>query len=192
MGYIVAGGGGGLMLDNLARNWWALALRGVAAIAFGLLALLWPGITLWVLVLYFAAYMLVDGIFAILTGLRAAQRHRRWWPLILEGVFDLVAGAIAFLWPQIALLGFIYVAAAWAILSGIALLLAAIRLQRAYGEATLLIGGLLSLAWDILVFFWPIAGELALAWWIAAYALLFGVFMLTFALSLRRQPPSGF
>ena len=180
------------MLDNLARNWWALALRGIAAIVFGVLALLWPGITLWVLVLLFAAYMLVDGIFAIVTGLRAAQRHRRWWPLIVEGVLDLVAGVIALFWPQIALLGFIYVAAAWAILSGIALLVAALRLHRAYGEATLIIGGLVSLGWGILVFFWPIAGELALAWWIAAYALLFGTFMLTFALSLRRRPPRSF
>src|SRR5579864_1852959 len=180
------------MLDNLARNWWALALRGIAAIVFGVLTLLWPGITLWVLVLFFAAYMLVDGIFAIVTGLRAAQRHRRWWPLILEGVADLVAGAIALLWPRLALLGFIYVAAVWAILSGIALLVAAVRLHRAYGEATLIIGGLVSLGWGILVFFWPIAGELALAWWIAAYALLFGTFMLTFALSLRRRPPRSF
>jgi uncharacterized membrane protein HdeD (DUF308 family) len=179
------------MLDNLARNWWALALRGVAAIVFGLATLLWPGITLWVLVLFFAAYMLVDGIFAIVTGLRAAQYHRRWWPLILEGVADFVAGAVALLWPRLALLGFIYVTAVWAILSGIALLIAALRLHRAYGEVTLILGGLVSIAWGILVVVWPIAGELALAWWIGAYALLFGVFMLTFALSLRRRPRAG-
>jgi uncharacterized membrane protein HdeD (DUF308 family) len=135
--------------------------------------------------------MLVDGIFAIVTGLRAAQYHRRWWPLILEGVADFVAGAVALLWPRLALLGFIYVAAVWAILSGIALLIAALRLHRAYGEVTLILGGLVSIAWGILVVVWPIAGELALAWWIGAYALLFGVFMLTFALSLRRRPRAG-
>jgi uncharacterized membrane protein HdeD (DUF308 family) len=176
-------------MESLARNWWALALRGVAAILFGALTLLWPSITLWVLVLFFAAYLLVDGVFAIIAGLRAARQHGRWLPFAVEGVLDLAAGAIAYLWPGLALLGFIYVAAAWAVLSGVALLAAGLRLQRAFGEATLVIGGLLSLVWGVVVFLWPIAGEVVLALWIAAYALLFGVFMLTFALSLRRRPP---
>lgn len=174
------------MIENLLRNWWVLALRGVAALLFGILAFGWPGITLTVLVWIFAAYMLADGVFAILAGLRAAQRHGRWWPLALEGVLDLLAGAVAFLWPGIALLTFIYIAAIWAILSGIALLAAAVRL-RAHGEGMLLFAGLLSLAWGIVVIFWPIAGELALAWWIGAYALLFGALMLVLALRLRRR-----
>ena len=174
------------MIENLLRNWWALALRGVAALLFGILAFGWPGITLTVLVWIFAAYMLADGVFAILAGLRAAQRHGRWWPLALEGVLDLLAGAVAFLWPGIALLTFIYIAAIWAILSGIALLAAAVRL-RAHGEGMLLFAGLLSLAWGVVVIFWPIAGELALAWWIGAYALLFGALMLVLALRLRRR-----
>ena len=174
------------MIENLLRNWWMLALRGVAALLFGILAFGWPGITLTVLVWIFAAYMLADGVFAILAGLRAAQRHGRWWPLALEGVLDLLAGAVAFLWPGIALLTFIYIAAIWAILSGIALLAAAVRL-RAHGEGMLLFAGLLSLAWGVVVIFWPIAGELALAWWIGAYALLFGALMLVLALRLRRR-----
>ena len=174
------------MIENLLRNWWVLALRGVAALLFGILAFGWPGITLTVLVWIFAAYMLADGVFAILAGLRAAQRHGRWWPLAVEGVLDLLAGAVAFLWPGIALLTFIYIAAIWAILSGIALLAAAVRL-RAHGEGMLLFAGLLSLGWGIVVIFWPIAGELALAWWIGAYALLFGALMLALALRLRRR-----
>lgn len=175
------------MFDILARNWWALALRGAAAILFGTVVLLWPGITLTLLVLFFAAYALVDGVFAIIAGTRAAQQHQRWWPLVIEGVLDLVVGGIAFLWPEIALLAFIYLAALWAVLTGLMLLAAALWLHRAKGEATFAIGGLLSLVWGILVIVWPVAGEIALAVWIGAYALLFGIFMLTFALSLRRS-----
>ncbi len=175
------------MFDMLMHNWWALALRGAAAIVFGFFALLWPGMTLWVLVLFFAAYMLVDGTFAIIAGLRAAERQERWWLLVAEGAIDLIAGLVAFAWPSIAILAFIYLAAFWAILSGVALLVAALRLHRSHGEGLLLAAGLLSLVWGIVVVSWPVAGEIAMAWWIGAYALIFGVIMLVFALRLRRR-----
>jgi uncharacterized membrane protein HdeD (DUF308 family) len=175
------------MIDVLMRNWWALALRGCAAIALGVLSFLWPGMTLAVLVWFFAAYLLLDGVFAVVAGLRAAQAHERWWPLVIEGVLDLVAAAIAVLWPEIAILTFIYIAAFWAILTGLVLLAAALRLHRAHGEALLLVGGVLSLAWGVVVALWPIAGVLVLAWWIGAYAIVFGVCMLSFALRLRRR-----
>jgi len=174
------------MLESLMRNWWALALRGAAALLFGILAFVWPHITLTVLIWIFAAYMLADGVFGLIAGLRAAQRQERWWPLAIEGLLDLAVGVIAFLWPNIALLTFIYIAAFWAMLSGVALLAAAFRL-RAMGEGFLTFAGLLSLLWGIVVIFWPIAGALALAWWIGAYAILFGLFMLTVALRLRRR-----
>jgi uncharacterized membrane protein HdeD (DUF308 family) len=174
------------MLESLMRNWWALAVRGAAALLFGILAFVWPHITLTVLIWIFAAYMLADGAFALIAGLRAAQRQERWWLLAIEGLLDLAVGVIAFLWPGIALLTFIYIAAFWAIVSGVALLAAAFRL-RAMGEGFLVFAGLLSLLWGIVVIFWPIAGALALAWWIGAYAILFGVFMLTVALRLRRR-----
>lgn len=174
------------MFESLMRNWWALALRGAAAILFGVVAFLWPGITLTALVWIFAAYMLVDGVFALVAGLGAAQRQERWWPLAVEGLLDFAAGVIAFLWPHVALLTFIYIAAFWAILTGVALLAAAMRL-RALGEGLLFFAGALSLLWGIVVIIWPIAGALALAWWIGAYAILFGAFMLTAALRLRRR-----
>ncbi|HXY99832.1 MAG TPA: HdeD family acid-resistance protein [Stellaceae bacterium] len=175
------------MVDILLRNWWALALRGVAALIFGVLAFLWPGITLTVLIWIFAAYMLVDGVLAVVAGLRAAQQGKRWWPFAVEGVLDLIAGAIAFLWPGIALLTFIYLIAFWAILSGVVLLAAAVQLRRMHGESLLILGGLLSLAWGVIFLFWPMAGALAIAWWIGAYAFLFGAVMVTFALRLRRR-----
>ena len=83
----------------LARNWWALALRGVLAIVFGVLAFVNPGLTLGALVLLFGAYSLVDGVFAIIAGLRAAQRHERWWPFALEGLASIVVGIFASVMP---------------------------------------------------------------------------------------------
>jgi uncharacterized membrane protein HdeD (DUF308 family) len=175
------------MFDILMRNWWALALRAVAAIIFGVFAILWPGVTLRVLVLVFAAYMLVDGVFAIVAGWRAAERNERWWLLVTEGALDLIVGLIAFASPAIALLAFVYLVAFWAILSGIVLLAAGLRLHRSNGEGLLIVSGGLSLLWGVVVIAWPIAGEVAMAWWIGAYALLFGIFMLSFALRLRRR-----
>jgi uncharacterized membrane protein HdeD (DUF308 family) len=175
------------MIRILMRNWWALALRGVVAILLGILAFLWPGMTLTVLVWFFAAYLLVDGVFAVVAGLRAAQGHERWWPLAIEGGLDLLAGAVALLWPGLVLLTFIYIAACWAILTGLVLAVAAQRLRARRGMGLLLAGGVLSLGWGVVVILWPIAGEVTLAWWIGAYAIVFGAFMLSFGLQLRRN-----
>ena len=175
------------MNNSLVQNWWALALRGAAAVIFGLIAFAMPGLTLTVLVLFFAAYLLVDGIFALVAGLRAAERHERWGALALEGVLDLVAGALVVMWPGLTLVVFIYMAAFWALVSGIALLVAALRLHHQHGEWMMILAGLLSIAWGIVVAFSPIAGILVWAWWIGAYALIFGIAMLTLAFRLRRH-----
>jgi uncharacterized membrane protein HdeD (DUF308 family) len=106
------------MSEMLARNWWLLPLRGVMALVFGLIALVLPGVTIAALVLLFAAYMLVDGIFAIVSGVRAARRHERWGLLTLEGIVDLTAGAIAIIWPLITVVTFIFILGAWAIVTG--------------------------------------------------------------------------
>ncbi|MBV8574495.1 MAG: DUF308 domain-containing protein, partial [Acetobacteraceae bacterium] len=87
------------MSAALARNWWAVVLRGVFAIIFGLIALALPGLTIASLVLLFAVYMLVDGVFAIISAVRAAAHHERWGFLILEGVLDILAGLAALLVP---------------------------------------------------------------------------------------------
>lgn len=175
------------MIGSLARNWWALALRGLLGILLGITAFFWPALTLAALVLLFAAYMLVDGVFAVIAGIRAAERHERWWPFIIEGFLGIAAGIIAALWPGIALLTFIYVAGFWAILTGVSLLAAAWRLHQAHGEWLLMVNGALSLIWGIVVIFWPIAGAIVLAWWIGAYALFFGIIMLILAFRLRRR-----
>jgi uncharacterized membrane protein HdeD (DUF308 family) len=178
------------MNNLLVRNWWALALRGVAAVLFGIIAFALPGVTLTVLVLFFAAYLLVDGIFALIAGLRAAEHHQRWGALALEGILDLIAGALIVMWPGLTLVVFVYMAAFWALVSGIALLVAAFRLHRQHGEWMMLLAGILSIAWGILVALFPIAGILVWAWWIGAYALVFGIAMLVLAFRLRRHHPA--
>ncbi|HEV8014104.1 MAG TPA: HdeD family acid-resistance protein [Stellaceae bacterium] len=178
------------MNNILARNWWALALRGVAAMLFGLIAFALPGVTLTVLVLFFAAYLLVDGVLALVAGLRAAEHHERWMALALEGILDLAAGVLIVMWPGMTLLVFIYMAAFWAIVSGIALLVAAFRLHRQHGEWLLILAGVLSVVWGALVVLFPIAGILVWAWWIGAYALVFGIAMLVVAFRLRRLHPT--
>jgi uncharacterized membrane protein HdeD (DUF308 family) len=178
------------MNNILIRNWWALALRGVAAVIFGLIAIALPGLTLTVLVLFFAAYLLVDGVFALVAGLKAAEHHERWGALALEGVLDLIAGAAVVMWPGLTLVVFVYMAAFWALVSGVALLVAAFRLHRQHGEWMLLLAGLLSIAWGVVVALFPIAGLVVWAWWIGAYALIFGIVMLVLAFRLRRHHPA--
>jgi uncharacterized membrane protein HdeD (DUF308 family) len=180
-------GAGGPVLPVLARNWWVLALRGLAAIVFGVLAFVWPGITLWVLVLLFGAYMLVDGTFAIVAAVRAAGREARWWLLLIEGVLGVLAGLVAVFWPGLTALALLYFVAAWAIVSGILEIIGAIRLrQEIEGEWALGLSGALSVLFGVLLAVIPApAGLLSLVWLIGAYALAFGVLLLVLAFRLR-------
>jgi uncharacterized membrane protein HdeD (DUF308 family) len=183
-------GAGAPVLPVLSRNWWVLALRGLAAIVFGVLAFLWPSITLFVLVLLFGAYMFVDGIFAIVAAVRAAGREARWWLLLIEGVLGVLAGLVAAFWPGLTALALLYFIAAWAIVSGILEVIGAIRLrQEIEGEWALGLSGALSVLFGILLVVIPApAGLLSLVWLIGAYALVFGVLLLVLAFRLRSAP----
>src|SRR5262245_12728941 len=129
----------------LARNWWAVALRGALAILIGLIAFFAPPVFLASLVLLFGAYAVVDGVFAIVAGLRAAQRHERWWPLALEGLVDIIAGIIVFLLPVAAALALLYLVSAWSIVTGLFRIAAAIKLRKQIeGEWLLIVNGVLS------------------------------------------------
>jgi uncharacterized membrane protein HdeD (DUF308 family) len=177
----------GPMSAVLAQNWWAIALRGVVAILFGIIALLMPGVTIGALILWFGAFMVVDGIFAIVAGVRAAAHHQRWGALIFEGIVDLIAGAIAFLAPLATLLALVYLNAAWAIVSGALMLAAAFRLRRTHGKWWMGLGGLFSVVWGILLFIAPITGAVVMTIWLGAYALVFGAMMLALAFRLRQR-----
>ncbi len=173
------------MTTVLTRNWWALALRGVFAILLGLAAFVLPGVTLAVFVALFGAYAIVDGVLAIIAGVRAAERHERWWSPVLKGLAGIVAGVLAFVWPALTTLALLYLIAAWAIVTGVLEIVAAIHLHRAHGEWLLVLNGILSVLFGLFVIVWPGAGVLTLLWMIGVYAIVFGVVLLVLAFRLR-------
>lgn len=171
------------MLDSLASNWWALALRGLAAIVFGLLTFFVPGITLLTLVILFGAFALVDGVLNVLAFFRMASHH---WPLLLEGLVGIIAGVLTFAWPAITALVLLYLIGFWAIFTGVFEIIAGIRLRSVIrNEWLLILMGVLSLLFGGLIFFAPGAGALAIILWIGAYALVFGIFLLALSFRLR-------
>jgi len=171
------------MLHTLAANWWALALRGLVAVLFGLLTFFLPGITLVTLVLLFGAYALVDGVFNVIAFFRVASHQ---WALLIEGVIGIIAGILTFAWPAITAIVLLYVIAFWAILTGIFEIVAGIRLRKVMtNEWLLLVMGVLSFLFGLLILFAPGAGALAIVLWIGAYALVFGIFLLALAFRLR-------
>ncbi len=171
------------MLHTLAANWWALALRGLVAVLFGLLTFFLPGITLVTLVLLFGAYALVDGVFNVIAFFRVASHQ---WALLIEGVIGIIAGILTFAWPAITAIVLLYVIAFWAILTGIFEIVAGIRLRKVItNEWLLLVMGILSFLFGLLILFAPGAGALAIVLWIGAYALVFGIFLLALAFRLR-------
>jgi uncharacterized membrane protein HdeD (DUF308 family) len=173
------------MCALLAQNWWAVALRGVFGILFGLIALFVPGATILSLVLFFSAYMLVDGIFGIVAAVRAAHQGERWGLLVLEGLANIAVGVIAFLWPGLTAVAFVLLLGVWAVVSGALMLGAAFRLSREHGRWWLAFGGLVSLVFGVLLVMAPVVGAVVLTWWLGAYALVFGAMLLGLAFKLR-------
>lgn len=171
----------------LARNWWAVALRGMAAILFAAAALLVPGLTALSLVFLFAVYMLLDGAFALASAIRAARRHSRWGLLVLEAIVCFLVAAIALFTPGITVIAFVYLTAAWAIVTGAFGLAAAFRLHMDHGRLWLAIGGVASIVFGALLATAPLIGAVVLTWWLGIYALVFGACMLALALRLRAR-----
>src|SRR4051794_34974783 len=138
------------MVMILARNWWALALRGLFAVLFGIAAFAWPGITLGALVLLYGAYAFVDGVFAIAAALAGRTEGLPWWALLLEGVFGIAAGVIAFAWPGITALALLFLISAWAVVTGVFEIVAAVRLRKEIrGEWLLALSGVLSVLFGV-------------------------------------------
>lgn len=174
------------ILNTLVGNWWALALRGLFGLLFGILAFMWPGITLQVLVLLFGAYALVDGIFAIIAALAGRTEGIPWWALLLEGIVGIGAGIVTLFWPGITAFVLLIMIAAWAIVTGIFEIAAAVRLRKEIeGEWILAVSGVVSLLFGILLLVNPLAGALALVWMIAAYQIIFGILLIALGFKLR-------
>ena len=170
----------------LAKNWWSLVIRGLAAILLGIVSLAMPGITVSLLVLLFGAYALVDGVVSFVGAWRASRIHGRWMALVLEGIAGLVAGLVTLAWPAITTVALIYIIGFWALVTGVLEISAPIRLrQHVAGEWLLGLAGVASVIFGIALMVYPLAGALVLAVWIGIYALIFGVMLVGLGLRLR-------
>jgi len=173
------------LLHALVKNWWLFLIRGIAAIAFGVLAFMWPGLTLATLVLLYGAFALVDGVAAVIAAIRGGVPAPRWW-LALVGLCGIIVGVLTFAWPGITALVLLIFIAAWAIVMGLFEIVGAIRLRKEIdNEWMLILGGAVSVLFGILLLVQPGAGALALVWIIAFYAILFGILNIAFAFRLH-------
>ncbi len=174
------------MVNVLAQNWWALVLRGVLNILFGIAAFAWPGITFAALALFYGAFALVDGCFAIAAAVAGSPRSIPWWALLVEGILGIGVGVITFFWPGITVLALLLMIAAWAVTTGILEIVAAIRLRKEIsGEWLLALSGALSVALGIALVAYPGPGIVAVTWMIGAYAITFGVLFIVLGFRLR-------
>ena len=181
------------MLHALAKCWWLLLLRGIAAILFGVLAFAWPGLTLVTLVLLYGAFALVDGVISLIAAFSGSAKPVPTWWLVVVGVLGIAAGVVTFVWPGITAILLILFIGAWAFVHGIFEIIGAIQLRKEIdNEWMLILGGVLSVVFGLIVLFAPGAGALALIWVIAAYSIIFGITFVALALRLRKHShPAG-
>lgn len=173
------------MLLVYRHSWWTLALRGLAAVIFGLLTFFMPGLTLAVLVYLFGAYALVDGILAIAAGIKSRE-SKRWWVLLIQGILGFIAGVLTFVLPGITALVLLGMIAGWAIVTGVLEIVAAIQMRKYItGEWLLALSGVASVLFGVALLINPAIGLLTLALIIGAYAVVFGVLLLLLGFRLR-------
>ena len=176
------------MLHALAKCWWLLLLRGLAAIAFGVLAFLWPGLTLVTLVLLYGAFALVDGVLSLVAAFTGGVKPVPTWWLVVVGLLGIAAGAVTFLWPGITAILLVLFIGAWALVHGIFEIIGAIQLRKEIeNEWMLILGGVLSVIFGAIVLIAPGAGALGLVWAIAAYSIVFGILFVALSLRLRKH-----
>ena len=174
------------MADVLGRIWWLAALRGVAAVIFGILALAYPGMTLVTLVLFFGAYVLVDGIASVATSITNWRERDDHWLMLLSGIAGIGIGIVTFRTPELTALILLMYIAAWALVIGVIQVAAAIRLRKEIeGELWLAASGILSILFAFALWLFPGAGALSLIWLIGGYAIVFGVMLIALSLKLR-------
>ena len=176
------------METTTMTSWWVLAVRGVAALMFGVLALLWPGVTLLLLVALFSAYAIVGGAAALVGAVKNRARDGGWWVVLLWGIVSIVAGVLALIWPALTALALVLLMGATALVNGVLELVLAVRLRRQIaGEWLLGLAGVVSILFGLFVLIFPGPGALALVWLIAVHAIAIGILLIAAGLRL----PSG-
>lgn len=190
------------MSETVLQHWWMLALRGALAAVFGVLALAWPAITLLTLAALFGAFALLAGASWTFGAVANRRQDRRWWLLLVFGLFSMAAGVLAVVNPGLTILALVLVMGANALVSGTIDLMVAVRVRRhIQGEWLLAANGVIGIVFGIVVLLFPLgAGTLALAWMAGLYALLTGVLLMALAWQVRRwarlaggrsSPPAG-
>lgn len=173
-------------LTALADQWWVIGLRGLLGVLFGLVAFVMPLPTLVALVWLFGAYALLDGVFSLAAAWRRRPGDPPWWALLLSGVAGVAAGIISFVWPGITALALVYLIAAWAFITGVLQVAAAVRLRKEIdGEWMLALSGIISIGLGALLAVMPGAGAIGLVWYFGAFALLFGIVLMGLSYRLR-------
>ncbi|WP_258571748.1 HdeD family acid-resistance protein [Actinomadura parmotrematis] len=171
----------------MTRHWWVLALRGAFAVLFGIVAWVWPGITVWALVLLFGAYALVDGVIAVYGAVTGSTAGSRSW-LAISGIAGIVLGLAALIWPGITGLALLMLIAAWAVVTGVMEIVAAIAMRKEIeGEWLYAVTGAISVLFGLLLFLWPASGALALIWMIGFFSILAGALMIGAAFRVRKM-----
>lgn len=174
------------MKHLFVSNWDLFLVRGILAILFGIATLVMPGITLVVLVALFGAYALLDGTVLSFLAIKNRKIDSEWWLMLLTGLVSIAAGVLTFVWPGITAASLFYVIVAWAIVTGISEVIYAIHFRKEIeGEWLLVLDGIVSVAFGILLIAQPVAGALAVLWMIGAYAIAYGVILVVVAFRLR-------
>jgi uncharacterized membrane protein HdeD (DUF308 family) len=174
------------MHELFLRTWWVLALRGAIALLFGVLALLWPGLTLLWLVALFAAYALLGGVASVIGAVRHRHSDEKWWLICLLGLVSMAAGVSAIVYPGLTALVLVLMMGANALITGVLDLAVAIRLRQAIrGKWLLILSGIASIVFGVFVFIFPGAGALALVWLVSVHAIVTGVLLLALAFRVR-------
>jgi uncharacterized membrane protein HdeD (DUF308 family) len=178
-----------MLLETLKRHWWVPVLRGVAAIIFGIMAFVYPGLTVAVLVLLFGAWVLVDGIFRVIGAIGHRSSDPDWGWQIVIGILGIIIGFLTFRSPAVTALALVIYIAAWALMIGVSEIVVAIKLRREIkGEWFLILMGVVSILFAIMLLWNPLPGALALVWLIGSYAIVFGVLGIIFGFRLRSLP----
>jgi uncharacterized membrane protein HdeD (DUF308 family) len=174
------------MKHMLVSNWDMFLVRGILAILFGIATLLMPGITLIVLVVLFGGYALVDGIILSIVSIKERKNDPDWWLALLTGLVSIAAGVVTFVYPGITAVTLYYVIATWAIVTGIFEVIYAIQFRKEIeGEWLLVLSGILSVVFGVVLVAQPVAGALAVLWIIGIYAIAYGVLLVVLAFRLH-------
>ena len=175
------------MFAHYLKYWWAFLLRGVFALLFGIFALVWPLATIAALVLLFGAFVSIDGVLTVYHSFQLRKTEDRWWVLLLEGLAGIGIGLITFFYPQVTAALLVILVAVWAVATGIFELVAAIRLRKEIkGEWLLGLAGVMSIGLGIFFIAMPLAGSIVIAYWIGAYALIFGITLIALGFRMRK------